>query len=135
MGISDKDYADAIIQKQKKAQQQTVEQMIESIEAVTGSVTLTTANTGNVIWNSNVNQPYGQFKVLTEQDLKHDAMKAPLSALVDMWTVRWGSEWVSETEFQEDDFWRIALVRLTGANKLEKHNLANQYMSVYRIIE
>jgi hypothetical protein len=135
MGISDKDYADAIIQKQKKAQQQTVEQMIESIEAVTGSVTLTTANTGNVIWNSNVNQPYGQFKVLTEQDLKHDAMKAPLSALVDMWTVRWGSEWVSETEFQEDDFWRIALVRLTGANKLEKHNLANQYTSVYRIIE
>jgi hypothetical protein len=62
-------------------------------------------------------------------------MKAPLSALVDMWIVRWGSEWVSETEFQEDDFWRIALVRLTGANKLEKHNLASQYASVYRIID
>jgi hypothetical protein len=72
---------------------------------------------------------------LTEKDLRHEGMKAPLSALVDMWTVRWGSEWVGETEFQEDDFWRIALVRLTGANKLEKHNLANQYMSVYRIIE
>jgi hypothetical protein len=91
--------------------------------------------TGVTLTTANITQPYGQFKVLTEKDLKNDAMKAPLSALVDMWTVRWGSEWVSETEFQEDDFWRIALVRLTGANKLEKHNLANQYTSVYRIIE
>jgi hypothetical protein len=139
MGISDKDYADAILQKQKKAQQQTVEQMIESIEAVTGSITLSTANypttVGTIARNPIIQEPYGHFKVLTEKDLKNDAMKAPLSALVDMWTVRWGGEWVSETEFQEDDFWRIALVRLTGANKLEKHNLANQYMSVYRIIE
>jgi hypothetical protein len=37
--------------------------------------------------------------------------------------------------FQEDDFWRLALIRLVGANKLEKHNLASQYASVYRIIE
>ena len=110
MGISDKDYADQILLLKRHAQ--TIS---------------TTSNT--------VTQPYGQFKALTEQDLRHEGMKAPLSALIDMWTVRWGSEWVSETEFQEDDFWRIALVRLTGANKLEKHNLANQYMSVYRIIE
>ena len=132
MGISDKDYADAIEHQRVHMQALKNEGIISS--GLTG-VTLTTANTGNVIWNSNVNQPYGQFKVLTEQDLRHEGMKAPLSALIDMWTVRWGSEWVSETEFQEDDFWRIALVRLTGANKLEKHNLANQYMSVYRIIE
>jgi hypothetical protein len=135
MGISDKDYADAIIQKQKKAQQkQTVEQMIKGIEAVAGSITLSTTNyptTGKL----EIVQPYGQFKALTEKDLGHEGMKAPLSALIDMWTVRWGSEWVGEVNFQEDDFWRIALVRLTGANKLEKHNLANQYMSVYRIIE
>jgi len=58
-----------------------------------------------------------------------------LSALVDMWTMRWGGEWVSEDAFQEDDFWRLALIRLVGANKLEKHNLASQYASVYRIIE
>ena len=95
------------------------------------NLTLTTANTGNAIWAS----PPTGIKTLTEKDLAHEGMKAPLSALVDMWTVRWGGEWVGETEFQDDDFWRIALVRLTGANKLEKHNLANQYMSVYRIIE
>lgn len=108
MGISDRDYADQIL----KRQAQTIS---------------TTSNT--------VTQPYGQFKVLTEKDLRHDGMKAPLSALVDMWVVRWGSEWVDESEFKEDDFWRIALVRLTGANKLEKHNLTNLYTSVYRIIE
>lgn len=77
----------------------------------------------------------GGLRPITEVDLKHDAMQAPLSALVDMWTVRWQGEWVNESEFDEDDFWRLALIRLMGANKLEKHNLANQYRSVYRIIE
>ena len=100
----------------------------------------TTASTGitisnnaatNAVWST---QPQG-VKVLNEQDLKHDAMTAPLSALVDMWTMRWQGEWVSETEFQEDDFWRLALIRLTGANKLEKHHLASSYYAVYRIIE
>jgi hypothetical protein len=152
MGISDKDYADALIyEKQKQAAQQQREEARMSIsgatglgnligsmggmgQAVTTSGTVSSAQTGFTI-NPNVNQPYGQFKVLTEKDLKNDAMKAPLSALVDMWTVRWGGEWVGEKEFQEDDFWRIALVRLTGANKLERHNLASQYASVYRIIE
>ena len=75
------------------------------------------------------------IKTLNEQDLQHEAMKAPLSALIDMWTMRWGGEWVSEAEFREEDFWRLALIRLTGANKVEKHNLANQYDAVYRIIE
>jgi hypothetical protein len=124
MGISDEDYADAI-KKQHQAQRQKIEDLLEVVKA--GSYTTTVDTT--------ITQPYGQFKALTEKDLRHDGMKAPLSALVDMWTVRWGGEWVGETEFQEDDFWRIALVRLTGANKLEKHNLANQYTSVYRIIE
>jgi hypothetical protein len=136
MGINDKDYADALIyEKQKQAAQQQMKEM-EMVGTVlanctTNTITLTTPNTGGMIWAS----PPTGIKTLTEKDLRHEGMKAPLSALVDMWTVRWGSEWVGETEFQEDDFWRIALVRLTGANKLEKHNLANQYMSVYRIIE
>ena len=150
MGISDKDYADALehqrlheralmqleLEKQKK-ENSSVNTTGSHNTAVGGittglsNLTLTTANTGNAIWAS----PPTGIKTLTEKDLAHEGMKAPLSALVDMWTVRWGGEWVGETEFQDDDFWRIALVRLTGANKLEKHNLANQYMSVYRIIE
>jgi hypothetical protein len=153
MGISDKDYADALIyekQKQAAQQQQNRGNPLAALgQAVTTAGTLSSAQTGiidsglrnltlttsNYPTTANIAQPYGQFKALTEKDLRHDGMKAPLSALVDMWTVRWGGEWVGETEFQDDDFWRIALVRLTGANKLEKHNLANQYMSVYRIIE
>jgi hypothetical protein len=137
MGISDKDYADALIyEKQKQAAQQQQNRdypqgALGQAITTTQGLTLTTANTGNVIWSS----PLTGVKTLTEKDLKHDGMKAPLSALVDMWTVRWGGEWVGETEFQNDDFWRLALIRLVGANKLEKHNLANQYASVYRIIE
>lgn len=98
-----------------------------------GGVALSSAQLANsaASWSS-INMG---IKTLNEQDLQHDAMKAPLSALIDMWTMRWQGEWVSETEFQEDDFWRLALIRLVGANKLEKHNLANSYSPVYRIIE
>ena len=127
MGISDKDYADAI-----------EHQRVHAKALKNEGITFTSTNyptAGTIARNPIIQEPYGQFKALTEKDLHNQAMKAPLSALVDMWTVRWGSEWVSEDAFKEDDFWRIALVRLTGANKLEKHNLANQYMSVYRIIE
>jgi hypothetical protein len=119
MGISDKDYADALVYERQK------------ITSTNTGITLNTNAITNAVWS---NTQMG-IKTLNEQDLQHDAMKAPLSALIDMWTVRWGGEWVSETEFQEDDFWRLALIRLTGANKLEKHHLANQYAAVYRIIE
>ena len=156
MGISDKDYADAIehqrlheralmqleLEKQAKenstvnttGSHNTAIGLGASGQAVTtglSNLTLTTSNATNAIWAS----PPTGLKTLTEQDLKHEAMKAPLSALIDMWTVRWGGEWVSEDVFKEDDFWRLALIRLVGANKLERHNLASQYASVYRIIE
>ena len=98
-------------------------------------ITISTAGTNTPTWVSNVAMTQSGSKVLNEQDLQHDAMKAPLSALIDMWTVRYSGEWVSEADFQEDDFWRLALIRLVGANKLEKHHLANQYAAVYRIIE
>lgn len=94
---------------------------------------ITISNTTNTpVWTT---QGMQGITTLNEQDLKHEAMTAPLSALVDMWQMRWQGEWVNETEFQEDDFWRLALIRLTGANKLEKHHLASQYAAVYRIIE
>jgi hypothetical protein len=126
MGISDEDYANALehqrlhekalMKLEVQNKQVTLEHMIEEVKR-------------------HVDQPYGRFKILAEQDLHHEAMKAPLSSLIDMWLARWQGDWVSETNFQEDDFWRITLVRLTGANKLEKHNLANQMSPVYRIIE
>ena len=125
MGISDEDYANAI-------EHLRVHQLAaKNLGAVSGTINVPSGGAEYVA----VQMPYGTFKVLTEEDLHNQAMKAPLSALIDMWTVRWQSEWVNENEFQEDNFWRIALIRLTGANKLEKHNLADHYTSVYRIIE
>ena len=137
MGISDKDYADALIKKQAYVAQMMEKEMLRTSALVgnTNTITLSTAGTTTPTWVSNASITQSGSKVLNEQDLKHDAMLAPLSALVDMWTMRWQGEWVNEQEFQEDDFWRLALIRLVGANKLEKHNLANQYHSVYRIIE
>lgn len=120
MGLSDEDYADAIKQRQQ------VEQMKVALEQYKLAQQQTSAVTTRSVFGS---------KILTEQDLEHDAMQAPLSALVDMWTVRHGGSWVSEADLQEDDFWRITLIRLVGAHKLEKHNLASQYSAVYRIIE
>ena len=133
MGISDEDYGTAIkdLQEIKALSAKQTGQILATLDALkVGSTTTTSYPT-----NTAVQMPYGHFKVLNEQDLHHEAMKAPLSALVNMWLARWQGEWVSETYLQEDDFWRIAVVRLTGANKLEKHNLATQMSPVYRIIE
>jgi hypothetical protein len=132
MGISDEDYGTALIELQqlKALSAKQTEDIVGALDKyATGwsdprSVYPTTTST----------TPSGS-KVLTEADLQNDAMKAPLSALLDMWTMRWQGEWVDEADFQEDDFWRIALIRLVGANKLEKHHLASQYAAVYRIIE
>ena len=130
MGISDKDYAEAI-QKQKFKDFSNR----QNLGAVSGTINVPNGGAVTIARNPIIEQPYGTFKVLTEDDLHNEAMKAPLSALVDMWLARWQGDWVSELIFQEDDFWRITLVRLTGANKLEKHNLASQSSPVYRIIE
>jgi hypothetical protein len=116
MGISDDDYAEALKGR--------------------GNVTFNTSafNTSARSIKEWIQQPIG-LKPLRENDLEHEAMQAPLSSLSDMWTMRWGTQWVGEQEFMDDDFWRLALLRLSGAGKLEKHNLVNQYHSVYRIID
>lgn len=126
MGISDEEYASAL---EKKHILEHLEHLRKTRMAP-NDATFTLSSSASVLKNA----PAG-VKVIDEQDLQHDAMKAPLSALVDMWTMRWSGEWVNEGAFVKDDFWRLALIRLTGANKLEKHSLANQYESVYRIIE
>jgi hypothetical protein len=132
MGISDKEYADALIKQRAYEAQQTKEKQM--MGALTSTVTLGAHTTTGALHYPNQQTSIG-IKPLREEDLKHDAMKAPLSALVDMWTMRWDTQWVNEQEFMDDDFWRLALLRLLGAGKLEKHNLVNQYHAVYRIIE
>ena len=125
MGISDEDYAVAL-EKHYKQQAQYAK-----------SITVNATTTGALHYPNQANQAQVTIgiKPLREEDLKHDAMQAPLSSLANMWTVRWGNAWVNEQEFMDDDFWRLTLIRLLGANKLEKHNLINQYHAVYRILE
>jgi hypothetical protein len=149
MGISDEAYGDALIKQKAYVEQQMKEQVkmlkehhttigkgTGTVIVSTPSATTTFTGSGAYIGNTTTGTftPTG-LKLITEANLHHDAMKAPLSALVDMWTMRWQGMWVNESEFDEDDFWRLALVRLLGASKLEKHNLADQHRSVYRIIE
>lgn len=151
MGISDKDYADALekhyhehlvakvklAQEKERIQKERERQMLGA--AVTSIISNTTTGqlhyaNPNAAQNAYTAQGTLGIKPLREEDLKHDAMQAPLSSLADMWTMRWDNQWVNEQEFMDDDFWRLALIRLLGANKLEKHNLVNQYHAVYRII-
>jgi len=120
MGISDKDYGDALLQKHIQAHQEQLELFKNEDN---GSLTYTTKS-----------RQVG-VRPLTEQDIQGEAMQAPLSSLVDMWLMRWSGAWVSESDFQEDNFWRVALIRLLGANKVEKHHLADRIGAVYRIIE
>ena len=157
MAISDDDYADALSYyklQQAQAQHHKGEQgMLGALTqaaglggvsggAQQGNVALNYPNASQQTWISNNTQfaqsaqhTIGGIPLITQEDLKHEAMQVPLSVLIDMWTVRWGGEWVSQQEFAEDKFWSMALSRLVGVGKLEKHCLANAYHPVYRIIE
>lgn len=72
---------------------------------------------------------------MTSDDLDHEAAKVSLDVLKNMWIMRWQDKWVGKDEIVEDDFWRIAFVRLENVNKMERHMLADNMQYVYRIIE
>ena len=64
-------------------------------------------------------------------NLDEGAWDIPVSQLVDLWTVRHGSKWVSEAEL--DDFYEVASRRLRQLNKLEQHYVNGK--DVFRIVE
>jgi hypothetical protein len=116
MGISDKDMADAIAKRDYYS---------------------VGWNDPRLMANAMIAPPPVQrvSYTVTENELQSEAMVAPLSAVVDMWTVRWGGEWVAEKDILFDDFWRLVLLRLISTNKVEKHYKINQEGLVYRIVE
>jgi hypothetical protein len=120
MGISDKDMADAITKGVAK---------IEIKERY--SYGWTDPTVGAMV----APPPTKNWDFISQDDLKNEAMQVPLSALVDMWTIRFQGTWVKEDVFFDDNFWRLAMLRLLGANKLEKHRMVDAYNPVYRIIE
>lgn len=133
MGISDEEYA-AALEKHFKQKAQDARQRQTEKEMIRTSIVDNNINTIAVQNTAYIQQTIG-LKPMREEDLKQEAMQVPLSALIDMWTVKFGGSWVPEQEFMDEDFWRLALLRLLGANKLEKHHLVNQFHCVYRIIE
>jgi hypothetical protein len=130
MGISDKDMADAI------AKRDTAENINTRLTVNLGLKERIIGTTVNaMIAPPPVNLFQGGSYAVTEGDLQSEAMVSPLTAVVDMWTVRWGGEWVSEKDLLLDDFWRLVLLRLLSTNKVEKHYKMHQQGLVYRIIE
>lgn len=144
MGLADEDYAKALEEKRKRQVEeiQKIYQRQQMEKHMAGTVHIshggtTTTFTGGGTTGASISKAFTEpmNSYVSEDDLKNEAMEAPLSAIVDMWTVRWGGMWVKETDLAEDHFWRIALMRLMGANKLERHNVVSSYSRVYRIIE
>lgn len=123
MGISDKSMADAIAKRGAHAVGWNDPRIVLKTTA------------GAMIAPPPVNSFQGSSYAVSESDLKSEAMVSPLSAIVDMWTVRWGGDWVSEKDLLLDNFWRLVLLRLLSTNKVEKHYKMNQQGLVYRIIE
>lgn len=66
-----------------------------------------------------------------QANLNEGAWDIPVSQLVDLWTVRYGSKWVKDEEL--DEFYKITTQRLRPLNKLESHYVNGN--DVYRIVE
>ena len=124
MGISDKAMADAIALNKTIGITVANERYAYGWSDPTSNIPTSTAPPTTKNWD-----------FISQDDLKNEAMQVPLSTLMDMWTIRFQGTWVKEEVFFDDNFWRLAMLRLLGANKLEKHRLADAYNPVYRIIE
>lgn len=63
--------------------------------------------------------------------LDEGAWDVPISQLVDLWTVRYGSKWVNADEL--DEFYEITAKRLRALHKVESHYVNGN--DVFRIVE
>lgn len=64
-------------------------------------------------------------------NLEEGAWDIPVSQLVDLWIVRYGSKWVDESEL--DEFYKVASRRLRTLNKIESHFVNGK--DVFKIVE
>lgn len=68
-------------------------------------------------------------------NLNEGAWSIPISQLVDLWIVKFGSKWVEHEEIATEEFYQIACARLEKMGKIETHHLQDRYMPVYKIVE
>lgn len=76
-------------------------------------------------------QSQASFATQSTINLEEGAWDVPVSQLVDLWTVRFGSKWVDTSEL--DEFYSVAVTRLSKLNKIESHYVNGN--NVYRIVE
>lgn len=88
----------------------------------------------NVTLSAFSQNPYlnqASFATQSTINLEEGAWDVPVSQLVDLWTVRYGSKWVKTEEL--DEFYSVAVTRLDKLNKIETHYVNGN--NVYRIVE
>ena len=67
----------------------------------------------------------------------HAAFTEPLSTIENMWRVKYGTEWVSEKDvyYGGDEFYVLAMHRLSQSSRLERFMLSDTYDYVVRLPE
>lgn len=82
----------------------------------------------------------GSAKQVREANLKelikNPAMQASLDDLENLWTAKFGSEWVTGNDLHDTNdytFWDIACRRLAKADRLEEFDIVKAYQVVYRL--
>jgi hypothetical protein len=97
-----------------------------------------TANQAALAQMNAYQQTYMQAQAKVQEpkvNLNEGAWTVPISQLVDLWIVKFGSKWVDHEDLADDDFYQVALVRLEKLGKVETHHLQDRYMPVYKIVE
>ena len=126
-------YAKIILQQAELAQQQqtyTSQQAhLNAHQQALGNLTL--ASGTGASWTTLGMQSSPIPITVPQHNLEEGAWDVPVSQLVDLWVVRYGSKWVNSDEL--DEFYEVAARRLRALNKLETHFVNS--MDVYRIVE
>lgn len=58
---------------------------------------------------------------VASEDLKNEAFKTPIDTLANTWLARYGPDFVPAHVVIDDDFYRIAGIRLSAAGRLEAY--------------
>jgi len=137
MGITDEGYAkalEAMWEERRRELDEDAKQKLQQVQQITSITATFPTTTAATVTAHPYNTKTGEPRMVAS-DLDHEAAKVSLETLKDMWVVRFQDNWVSQSDVKDDDFWRIAWVRLENVNKLERHMLFDRMEYVYRIIE
>jgi hypothetical protein len=69
-------------------------------------------------------------------DLDKPVYKASLTELEDLWRVKYGTGWTPLEEItRADETYKAIAQRLLAASRLERHQLADTHVEVFKLIE